>query len=142
MLDGGVDVLKAKEIFELGERAKEEVCKAVDIAVAVRIANLVMEDAIDHSLKILDKDLPQDSVLRPFYGLNYFNTYKRAPNNTTLFLNWLGARDTFDINQFVNQYSCINMDQAQKIIQHQILKKRLIQLSNTKFKVVKPKEGE
>lgn len=137
-----MDAQKVKEIFEMGERAKEEICSAIDLAVAVKAGQSVLDAVICESLKIVDKELPKDSPLRPFVGLPYFHRYKRAPNNTALFLNWIADKNEFEIDDFVKEYSCINEEQAIKIVKHQILKNRLIQISNTKFKIVKTKEED
>lgn len=135
-----MDVQKVREIFELGERAKEEICTAIDIAVAVKAGQSVLNSVITDALKIVDQELPKDSPIRPFVGLPYFHRYKRAPNNTALFLNWIEKKDSFNIDDFVEAYGCITKESAIKIVQHQILKKRILQMSNTKFKIVKIKE--
>jgi len=63
----------------------------------------------------------------------------RSPNNTTLFLSWLDkikCRD-FDIKEFMKRYSWVTQDALQKIIAYQIARGRLLQLSNTRFRVTK-----
>jgi len=142
MLQGDVDVLKVKKIFEAGERAKEEICTAIDIAVAVKSGQSILDSVICDALKTLDGELPKDHPIRPFVGLPYFHRYKRAPNNTALFLNWIEKKKEFDIEDFVKEYSCITEEGAIKIVKHQILKDRILQLSNTKFRVVQPKKEE
>lgn len=69
----------------------------------------------------------------------------KSPNNTALFLNWLEEQHVseFNIDDFVNKYSSISRELAEKIIAHQIHLGRLIQLSKDKIRVVKnPPVGE
>jgi|APFre7841882654_1041346.scaffolds.fasta_scaffold00775_18 hypothetical protein len=72
-----------------------------------------------------------------FVPLAEFVKGKKSPNNTILFLNWLNQKHIkeFDINDFLNDHLSISKEQAESIIIHQIEKKKLEQLSNTKFRV-------
>ena len=74
-----------------------------------------------------------------FVPLQEFIKGKKSPNKTMIFLNWLTDNNitVFDINDFLNEHLSISKEQAEAIITHQIGKKKLEQLSNTKFRVVK-----
>lgn len=63
---------------------------------------------------------------------------KKAPDNTSLFLNWREEKkcSNFDIRDFINQHPEITMDHAKTIIAHQIQKHKLMQLSSVDFKVL------
>ena len=87
---------------------------------------------IDILIDILDgmKDVKKEVKVESF---------DRAPNNTALFLNWLKSNNLieFKIDKFIDSFGCINKESAEKIIQHQIVKGILIQMSNSSFKVNK-----
>lgn len=61
----------------------------------------------------------------------------RAPNNTALFLNWLESNHIteFETTDFVDAYTSMNVEAAEKIISHQIHKNIVTQLGNNSFKV-------
>lgn len=67
--------------------------------------------------------------------------FDRAPPNTALFLTWIEKKDVFNINDFINAYSYIDREHAEKIVYYQILKHRIAQIGRYKFKVVLPKMG-
>lgn len=63
----------------------------------------------------------------------------KAPNNTTLFLNWLKdwKEPRFDVSDFIKKYSVISKEQAEKIAEYQVKQGRLDQLSHTRFRTIK-----
>jgi hypothetical protein len=63
----------------------------------------------------------------------------KSPHNTALFDNWLQSNHIreFEINDFINQHSNIGKETVIKIIAYKIAHKKLQQLSNTRFKVLR-----
>jgi len=61
----------------------------------------------------------------------------KAPNHTSLFLNWLEDKEKFNIKEFSDTYPDIGRDQIEKIISHQIILGKLSQRPKGIFVVVK-----
>ena len=63
----------------------------------------------------------------------------KAPNHTTLFLNWLEdwKEPKFAVSDFIKNYSFVSKEQAEKIAEYQVSQGRLEQLSHTRFRIIK-----
>lgn len=69
--------------------------------------------------------------------------FEKTPDNTTLFSNWLNKqhKEVFDITEFMINYPDIPVEKLQKIISDQIAENKILQLSDSQFKICKKEQN-
>jgi len=121
-------------VFEFYKTKKWKITKATAQNYSYRYLNYMLKNSFvveteDKCFKILRKTDEKEVVGKTE------TSYQRAPNNTSLFLNWMKDKKFFKIADFCIEHPSIEKEKAKEIVLYQVDKGNVTQVSDLTFRV-------